>query len=86
VHADISPSNILVDSDGRVKIVDFGIARITGEPLTQTASSGTIKGKFSYLPPEAFRGTPPEVRTDVYACGIVLREMLAVSISSTARI
>jgi serine/threonine protein kinase len=76
VHADISPGNILVDADGQVKLVDFGIARMKGEQ-TQTTDSKSIRGKFSYLPIEALDGSPPTPMTDVYACGVTLYELLA---------
>ena len=76
VHADISPANILVDTDGQVKLVDFGIARMKGEQ-TQTTDSKSIRGKFSYLPIEALDGSPPTPMTDVYACGVTLYELLA---------
>ncbi len=76
VHADISPGNILVDTDGQVKLVDFGIARMKGEQ-TQTTDSKSIRGKFSYLPIEALDGSPPTPMTDVYACGVTLYELLA---------
>ena len=75
VHADISPSNILVGTDGQVKLLDFGIARMRGE-VTQATDSKSIRGKFSYLPVEALDGSPPTATTDVYACGVVLYELL----------
>jgi serine/threonine-protein kinase len=76
VHADISPANILVDTDGQVKLLDFGIARMAGE-VTKSSDPNTIRGKFSYLPIEALDGSPPRVATDVYACGVTLYELLA---------
>jgi serine/threonine-protein kinase len=76
VHADISPANILVDTDGQVKLLDFGIARMAGE-VTHSTDSTSIRGKFSYLPIEALDGSPPRVATDVYACGVVLYELLS---------
>ncbi len=75
IHADISPSNVLVDTDGQVKLLDFGIARMRGE-VTQSTDSASIRGKFSYLPVEALDGSPPRVTTDVYACGVTLYELL----------
>jgi serine/threonine protein kinase len=75
VHADISPANILVDNEGQVKLLDFGIARMRGE-ATKTDSK-SVRGKFAYLPIEALDGSPPKVTTDVYACGVCLYELLA---------
>ena len=76
VHSDISPSNILVDTDGQVKLLDFGIARMKGE-VTKSTDTKSIRGKLAYLPLEALDGTPPRVATDVYACGVTLYELLS---------
>lgn len=75
IHADISPSNVLVDTDGQVRLLDFGIARMRGE-VTKSTEAASIRGKFSYLPVEALDGSPPRVATDVYACGVTLYELL----------
>lgn len=72
VHRDISPQNILLSDDGGVKIVDFGIARARDVHEEQ----GVIKGKFSYMSPEQARGEPVDCRSDVFAAGIVLYEMV----------
>ena len=72
VHRDISPQNVLLSWDGGVKIVDFGIARardVHEEP-------GVIKGKFAYMSPEQARGEPVDARSDVFAAGIVLYELV----------
>jgi serine/threonine-protein kinase len=76
VHSDVSPSNILVDTDGQVKLLDFGIARMRGE-TTKSHDTASIRGKLAYLPIEALDGSPPTVATDVYACGVTLYELLA---------
>jgi len=76
VHRDVSPSNILVDYEGNVKVVDFGIAKATqhgGE-----TRSGVLKGKVSYMSPEQCRGKALDRRSDVYALGIVLYELATV--------
>src|SRR3954468_20598517 len=72
VHRDISPQNILLSWDGGVKIVDFGIARARDVHEEQ----GVIKGKFAYMPPEKGRGEPVDCRSDVFAAGIVLFELV----------
>jgi eukaryotic-like serine/threonine-protein kinase len=74
VHRDISPSNLLVSFEGDVKITDFGIAR---SMLRSTPSlPGSLKGKIGYLSPEQARGEDVDGRTDVFALGAVLYEML----------
>ncbi|MBP6628497.1 MAG: protein kinase [Kofleriaceae bacterium] len=72
VHRDISPQNVLLSWDGSVKIVDFGIARARDVHEDE----GVIKGKFSYMSPEQARGEPVDRRSDVFAAGIVLFEMV----------
>lgn len=78
VHRDISPSNVLLDIHGNVKLVDFGIARSQGEEVDEYKTQAPrLKGKFSYMPVELFRGEEPSVRTDLYACGVMLYELLS---------
>jgi len=72
VHRDISPQNVLLSWDGGVKIVDFGIARARDVHEEQ----GVIKGKFAYMSPEQARGEPVDCRSDVFAAGIVLFELV----------
>jgi len=74
VHRDVSPPNILLGCDGSVKLTDFGLVKAKTQ-MTRTVP-GLIKGKFSYLSPEAAYGESVDVRSDVYAVGIILWEML----------
>ena len=75
VHRDVSPTNVFVTWQGAVKVVDFGIATANDElDLTR---AGVLKGKIGYMAPEQARGQPVDRRTDVYALGIVLYELLA---------
>ncbi|MEE2786941.1 MAG: serine/threonine-protein kinase [Myxococcota bacterium] len=75
VHRDVSPPNILVSREGEVKLVDFGLAKA----VTQLSATdpGVIKGKFSYLSPEAAKGEVVDYRADIFSVGILLWEMLA---------
>lgn len=75
VHRDVSPQNILVGEDGVARVLDFGIAKAEGR-LSFTLV-GEIKGKLRYMSPEQLRGEPVDLRTDVFAAGVVLWEMLA---------
>ncbi|HMI93892.1 MAG TPA: serine/threonine-protein kinase, partial [Polyangiales bacterium] len=75
VHRDISPPNIMVTRRGEVKLADFGLAKASTQ--IQTTDPGVVKGKFSYLSPEAANGLQVDARTDIFAIGIVLWEMLA---------
>lgn len=74
VHRDISPQNIMVSREGEIKLVDFGIAKAEGRSTRTLA--GLVKGKFAYMSPEQLRGLPVDRRSDVFACGIVLWELL----------
>ncbi|PPG58865.1 serine/threonine protein kinase [Rathayibacter sp. AY1C7] len=75
VHRDVKPGNLLITPDGRVKITDFGIARIADQvPLTAT---GQVMGTVQYLSPEQASGQPASPATDIYSLGIVAYECLA---------
>ncbi len=75
VHRDISPDNVLVSYEGQVKIVDFGIAKAR-ELRGFNTEPGVVKGKYLFFSPEQARGEEVDARTDVWATGIVLYEML----------
>ena len=70
VHRDMSPPNVLITRFGEVKIVDFGLAKANSQ--LEKSEPGIIKGKFSYLSPEAAQGLPVDAKTDIFAVGIIL--------------
>ncbi|WP_405634861.1 Stk1 family PASTA domain-containing Ser/Thr kinase [Streptomyces sp. NBC_01178] len=73
VHRDMKPENVLIGDDGRVKVADFGLVRAVG---TATDTTGSLLGTVSYLAPEQIEHGSADTRSDVYACGVVLYEML----------
>jgi eukaryotic-like serine/threonine-protein kinase len=75
VHRDVSPQNILLGVDGQARLTDFGIARACSR--LQTTAEGQHKGKLGYMAPEQLLGARVDARTDVYALGVVLWELLA---------
>ncbi|GAA4814488.1 Stk1 family PASTA domain-containing Ser/Thr kinase [Streptomyces ziwulingensis] len=73
VHRDMKPENVLIGDDGRVKVADFGLVRAVN---TVTSTTGAVLGTVSYLAPEQIEHGDVDPRVDVYACGVVLYEML----------
>ena len=76
IHRDVKPENILISKDGRIKVADFGLARNMTMAQTMTAESSVVLGSVSYLSPEQVQRGIADARSDVYAIGIVLFEML----------
>ena len=74
IHRDISPQNVLIGYEGEVKLIDFGIAKAAGK--ASKTQAGILKGKFGYMSPEQVRGLPIDQRSDIFAVGIVLYELL----------
>jgi serine/threonine protein kinase len=75
VHRDISPQNVLIASDGQVRLVDFGVAKATLRSISETAP-GVLKGKAGYVAPEQALGRPVDRRADLFAVGILLFQMV----------
>ncbi|QFR02474.1 Stk1 family PASTA domain-containing Ser/Thr kinase [Streptomyces phaeolivaceus] len=73
VHRDMKPENVLIGDDGRVKVADFGLVRAVD---TVTSTTGSVLGTVSYLAPEQLEHGTTDTRVDVYACGVMLYEML----------
>lgn len=76
VHRDVSPQNVLVGYDGVARLADFGIAKALGRVSDRT-STGLLKGKVAYMPPEQLQFEEPDRRSDLFSLGVVLYEMLA---------
>jgi len=73
VHRDVNPSNVQVTFDGRIKIIDFGLAR--SDSRSSKTAAGIVKGKLAYLSPEQIEGQPPDRRADIFALGTTLWEV-----------
>jgi serine/threonine-protein kinase len=76
VHRDVSPANVLIDLEGRIKLHDFGIARMAEENAEYKTEIGTFKGTYHFAAPETFQGQPATPQSDLYSCALVLHQML----------
>jgi eukaryotic-like serine/threonine-protein kinase len=74
VHRDVSPHNVIIDSSGSARLVDFGIAKVLARP--QTTQTGQLKGKLSYMPPEQIDGRDVGRLADIWAVGVIVWELI----------
>lgn len=77
IHRDVTPGNVLLEPDGRARLADFGIARSLEGSSAGLTVTGTVMGTLRYMAPEQLAGEPADERTDIYALGAVLYELLA---------
>jgi|GEM_PF-1834483 len=75
LHRDLKPANILINLDGQVKIIDFGLARMEG--VSKLTKAGTLMGTIPYMSPEQVKGANLDARSDIFSLGVVLYEMLS---------
>src|SRR5205823_5777412 len=76
VHRDVKPGNVMLDSQMRAKLTDFGVARVHDVARSQATEAGTLVGTPAYMSPEQISGGAVDRRTDVFAAGIILYQFL----------
>jgi serine/threonine-protein kinase len=75
VHRDLKPANVLIDNDGLLKVVDFGVAAAQSQSDTQLTKTGYVIGSPKYMAPEQILGKKVDERADIYSLGVILYEM-----------
>jgi serine/threonine protein kinase len=85
VHRDVKPNNIMIDRDGSVRLLDFGLARGVGIDMATLTRTGTIVGTPGYMSPEQFEGQGVDERSDLYSLGVVLFELLTARLPFTGQ-
>jgi serine/threonine protein kinase/tetratricopeptide (TPR) repeat protein len=86
IHRDLKPENVFITDDGRVKLLDFGLTKLVAATEQETSASGLVHtapfvvlGTRGYISPEQLNGHPADYRADIYACGVILRDMINAS-------
>lgn len=76
IHGDLKPSNLMIEPGGRLRILDFGLARLQDALITASLHQDSLQGTIAYMAPERLMGAPPDARGDIYALGVIFYELL----------